>query len=263
MRWILTLLFAWSSVVAAGGTIEDTIDDARYRAYGSTYAAFTCRVIGVEVAGNSAHASCVLIGPHFALTAAHVVHEMTVCEVVTATGRHRVDRIWVHQEWQHDYGLHDIAIVHVAEPFGLLRYPPLSDGTESLGSVVTASGWGMTGRLSSGLQGGSSGLRAGTQRLYGSESAVWLCKIERRGTPLPYCIAPGDSGGGLWGRGADGQTRLIGVNSCVNRYGGGKPRHMAGEESAHTRVSLYLDWIASICGSLDEPCILASCQPQD
>jgi hypothetical protein len=259
---MLLIFFALSSV-AAGGTIEDTIPDSRYRAYGDTYAAFTCRVIGVEVAGTPAHASCVLIAPHFAVTAAHVVHEMTTCEVLTASSRHRVDRIWVHQEWQHDYGWHDIAIVHVAEPFGLAKYPPLSDGTESLGSVVTASGWGMTGKLSSGLQGGTAGLRAGTQRLHGSESAVWVCKIERRGTPLPYCIAPGDSGGGLWGRGADGSTRLIGINSAVSRYGGGRPRHVTGEESCHTRVSMYLEWIAGICGSLDEPCNLAACQPHD
>jgi hypothetical protein len=263
MRWLFTLIFAWSSVVAAGGTIEDSIDDARYRAYGDTFAAYTCRITGTEVAGNPAFATCVLIGPHWAVTAAHVVHEMTTCEVLTATGRHRVDRIFVHHEWQHDYGWHDIAIVHVAQPFTLAKYPALSDGTESLGSVVTAAGHGMTGKLSSGLQGGTAGLRAGTQRLHGFERSVWVCKIERGTTPLPLCIAPGDSGGGLWGRAADGSTRLIGINSAVSRYGGGRPRHVAGEESCHTRVSLYLDWIAGICGSLDEPCNLASCQPHD
>jgi hypothetical protein len=261
MRWVL-LLFALSSVAAAG-TIEDGIPDARYLAYGSTFGAYTCRVIGVEVAGNPAHASCVLISPHFAITAAHVVGDMTTCEVLAGDGRHRVDRIWVHHEWAHDYGWHDIAIVHVSVPFTLAKYPKLSDGTESLGTVVTAAGHGMTGRLSTGLQGGTSGLRAGTQRLYGFERSVWVCKIERGTTPLPLCIAPGDSGGGLWGRAADGSTRLIGINSAVSRYGGGKPRHVAGEESCHTRVSLYLDWIREVAGELDEPCILAACQPHD
>jgi hypothetical protein len=258
MRRLLLIFFALSSVAVAG-TIEDSIPDSRYREYGSTFAAHTCRITGVEVKGNSAFASCVLVSPHWALTAAHVVHEMVTCEILAGDSSHRVDRIFVHPEWQHDFGWHDIALVHTAQPFSVQKYPILSDATESLGAVVTASGYGMTGRLSTGLQSGSGGLRAGTQRLHGFERAVWVCKIERGTTPLPLCIAPGDSGGGLWGRAADGSTRLIGINSCVSRYGGGKPRHVAGEESAHTRVSLYLDWIAAVAGPLDEPCNLASC----
>lgn len=256
---MLLIFFALSSVVASGGTIEDSIPDSRYREYGKTFAPHTCRIRGVEVSGRPAHASCVLISPHWALTAAHVVADMTSCEILAGDGGHLVNRIFVHPEWQHDFGWHDIALVHTAQPFSVQRYPTLSDATESLGTVVTAAGYGMSGRLSTGLQSGSDGLRAGTQRLHGFERAVWVCKIERGTTPLPICIAPGDSGGGLWGRASDGSTRLIGINSCVSRYGGGRSRFVAGEESCHTRVSLYLDWIASIAGPLDEPCILASC----
>jgi hypothetical protein len=258
----LLIFFALSSV-AAGGTIEDTIPDSRYLAYGSTFAAHTCRITGVETTGRPAAASCVLIAPHWAVTAAHVVGDMTSCEIVTASGRHRVDQIFTHGEWTGEYGLHDIALVHVADPFALPRYAPLSDGSERLGAVCTATGYGMTGTLTSGLRGGDAALRAGTQRLHGSERSVWVCKIDRRGTPLPICIAPGDSGGGLWSRGADGSTMLIGINSCVTRYGGGKPRHVVGEESCHTRIDLYREWIASIAGELDSDCILASCQPRD
>jgi len=259
MRRLLLIFFALSSV-AAGGTIEDTIPDSRYLDYGRTFGEHTCRITGVESTGRPAAASCVLISPHFALTAAHVVGDMTSCEIVTAGGRHRVDQIFTHGEWTGEYGLHDIALVHVADPFPLAKYAPLSDGSERLGSVCTTTGYGMTGTLTSGLRGGDAALRAGTQRLHGSERSVWVCKIDRRGTPLPICIAPGDSGGGLWSRAADGSTRLIGVNSCVTRYGGGKPRHVAGEESCHTRVDLYLDWIREVAGELDEPCILASCR---
>jgi S1-C subfamily serine protease len=262
MRRLLLIFFALSSV-AAGGTIEDTIPDSRYLDYGETFAAHTCRITGTESTGRPAAASCVLIAPHWALTAAHVVGDMTSCEIVTAGGRHRVDQIFVHGEWIGEYGLHDIALVHVADPFQCVKYAPLSDGSERLGSVCTATGYGMTGTLTSGLRGGDAALRAGTQRLYGSERSVWVCKIDRRGTPLPLCIAPGDSGGGLWGRAADGSTRLIGINSAVSRYGGGRPRHVAGEESCHTRVSLYLDWIREVAGELDEPCNLAACQPHD
>jgi hypothetical protein len=220
-------------------------------------------VTGVEVSGRPVVATCVLVSPHWAITAAHVVHDLTVCGVVTADGRHRVDRIFVHQEWAQDFGWHDIALLHVAEPFALTKYPPLTDGTERLGDVCTAAGYGVAGRLSSGLgESGDASLRAGTQRLSAKERSVYVCQIARTGSPLPMCISPGDSGGGLWARGADGRTVLVGINSAVSRLGG-RPRHVAGEESVHTRVELYRDWIRSVAGDLDGDCILFACQPHD
>lgn len=98
-------------------------------------------------------------------------------------------------------------------------------------------------------------------RLTEAVASVWVCKIERGGSPLPFCIAPGDSGGGLWARAADGRTVLVGVNSYTAKIGTPPVRSQAGEESGHTRVALYLDWIREVAGKLDEPCTLAACQP--
>jgi hypothetical protein len=182
--------------------------------------------------------------------------------VLSDAGYHRVDRVFVHRDWADVFAKHDIALVHVVTPFRLAKYPPLTDGTERLGSVVTAAGYGVTGRLSEGYTRGDAEIRAGTMRLTGAEASVYVCEIRRGGSPLPFCIAPGDSGGPLWGTAADGRTVLIGVNSYTAKIGKAPVRSRVGEESGHTRVSLYREWIAEIAGPLDTPCTLAGCQRQ-
>lgn len=258
MRWLATLIVAASTASAA--TVDDSIGDAAYLGYAETFQPWVGRVIGADTSGTAIAGSCTLLAPHWALTAAHVVHELTRAEVVIGDQRHRVDRIYAHRDWRStDYGWHDIALVHVARPFSVQKYPTLSEGTESLQTVAAVSGYGMKGTLANGLQGADARLRAGTVRLSGTDRAVWVCRIER-GTPLPVCIAPGDSGGPLWAAGADGVVRLSGVSSFVARLG--EPaRYVWGEESGHTRVSLYLDWIDEVTGGLDVPCTMPSCQP--
>lgn len=256
MRWLATLLVAASTASAA--TIDESIGDAAYVAYAERFAEWTGRLVGPDAKGVPTAGSCTLVAPHWALTAAHVVHEMTRCDVVIGDDRHRVDRVYAHRQWRSDdYGWHDIALVHVARPFSVQKYPTLSEGTESLQAVAAVAGYGMTGTLAKGLQGGGGRLRAGTVRLSGTDRAVWVCRIER-GTPYPACIAPGDSGGPLWAAGADGVVRLSGVNSFVSRIA--EPaRYVWGEESGHTRVSLYRAWIDEVTGGLDVPCTMPSC----
>jgi hypothetical protein len=50
------------------------------------------------------------------------------------------------------------------------------------------------------------------------------------------------------------------VNSYTAKVGTGV-RSRAGEESGHTRVALYLEWIDGIAGKLDAECIMPGCQP--
>ena len=255
------LIFLGLSSVAAAGTIEDSIPDARYKQYGETFSPYTRPIKGLDSKGRTPHGTCVLIAPHWALTAAHVTEDLVAAGITTDAGEHIVTKFVPHPDYAGEYGWHDIALVHTATPFTLQKYPPLTDGTERLGSVVSAAGYGVTGRLSTGIKTDDAGLRAGTMRLVAEERSLLVCAISRHGSPLPFCIAPGDSGGPLWATASDGTTRLVGINSCVQRRGKEKPKHIAGEESCHTRVSLYLDWIRTTAG-LDGRCTLASCQPQ-
>jgi hypothetical protein len=256
---IIALLFVVSSVAAAG-TIEDSISDARYRNYGETFSPYVRPIIGLARDGKAPRGTCVIIAPHWALTAAHVTDQLVACSISGTGGTHLVTKFVPYPDYEGEYGWHDIALVYTPEPFALGKYPPLSDGTEKLGTVAAAVGYGVTGSLSSGVRvTEDSGIRAGTMTLTAHERSVLVCEIRRTGTPLPYCIAPGDSGGGLFAVAADGSTRLVGINSCVTRYGGGKVRHVDGEESCHTRVSLYVDWIRRVVG-LDDDSMLAECQ---
>jgi hypothetical protein len=259
MRGVLFFL-AWSSVAFAG-TIEDTIPDARYHEYGQAFANYTCQISGTTSDGKRGYGTCVLIAPHWAVTAAHVTKGMAQCSVATFAGEHVVSRVIPHPAYAGEYGWNDIALVHTSQEFRLQRFPPLSDGTEQLGTVAAAAGYGMTGTLSTGISGDDAGLRAGTQILTATERTLLVCDIRRTGTPLPFCIAPGDSGGGLWAAGADGTTRLVGIHSCVSRRGTERPRYAAGEESCHTRVSLFTGWIREVVGQPGEPCMVAGCEP--
>ena len=246
MRGLALILVLASSALA--GTTDDAIPDARYRDYGATFAAYTCRIVGMQTDGRPAVATCTLIAPEWALTAAHVVQDMTSCHVLTAEDdAHRVDRMFPHQEYNGRFQHADIALVHVDKPFTLAKYPPITDGTEQLGGVAIAVGYGVTGPISTGWTHGDVQIRAGTQRLDAIEGTVYVCKITRDGV-LPLAIGPGDSGGPLFGLDATGRTVLVGVNSYIARTGSGLPRSAVGEESGHTRVAPYRAWIKSIAG---------------
>lgn len=246
MRGLAIFLVVASSAIA--GTTDDAIPDARYREYGATFAAYTLRIVGMQTDNRPAVATCTAIAPHWALTAAHVVEDMATCHVLSSEDNaHRVDRIFTHHGYTGQFQLNDIALVHVDKPFTLKRYPPLTDGTEQLGGIAIAVGYGVTGPISTGWTHGDVQIRAGTQRLNGIEGTVYKCDIARD-TILPFAIGPGDSGGPLFGLDAKGRTVIVGVNSYIARTGSGMPRSMLGEDSGHTRVAMYREWIKSIAG---------------
>ena len=239
MRWAL-VVFVWAASSVFAGTTDDAVPDVRYREYASGFSPYTLRIVGRSMDGSPALASGVAISDHWALTAAHVAHDLTAC---TAGGK-AVDLIAVHPQWRgDDLGWHGIAALHVGESFGLAFYPPLSQGGEAVGDVVLMAGYGVTGRLSTGyvLESPSDGLlRAGTGKVVRHERAVVVLCPRRGLTPLPFMIAPGDSGGPLFIGG-----KLAGINSFT-MADRGPLNSREGEETGHTRVSLYLEWIAAV-----------------
>ena len=123
---------------AMAGTTDDAVPDHKFVRYAEAFASYTTRFRGLGDDGKISEATATLISPHWAITAAHVVHAKC----------------------------------------------------------------------------GSS--------------------------PLEFCISPGDSGGPLFAGG-----KLAGVNSFT-MASKGPLKSKAGEETAHTRVSLYREWINQV-----------------
>lgn len=222
---------------ASAGTIEDTVPDARYVEYGRAFSTYTARFKGTAADGRTHTATAVLIAPRWALTAAHVAKG---CEGVTlrynGDREASVSRVVVHPEWADRLGYADIALLQADADMGLAYYPPLSEGGE-LGRLASVVGYGVTGPISYGHTTADGQLRAGTQVVDRIERNCLVCDITRRGSVLEYGIAPGDSGGPLF---VDG--KLAGINSYTaspRSY----TRSQYGEESGHTRVAMYREWI--------------------
>lgn len=237
-------MLCWGSSVLAG-TTDDRHPDARYLDYATGFAPYTLRLVAMDPAKRVMTASAVAIAPHYALTAAHVASEIASCTLSSGANVTNVRQVWVHPDWREDnLGVADIAVLRTQEAFGIGYYPPLCDGGERLGGVVSIAGYGITGRLSTGHTHADGRLRAGTNTIERFERAVIVCLAFPGSSPLEYCIAPGCSGGPLF---LDG--KLAGINSYTSRDAGtGSLRSSTGEESGHTRVSLYREWILGIVG---------------
>lgn len=237
MRWAALIIVL--ALPAAAGTIEDSVPDSRYVEYGRAFSTYTARFKGTAADGRTHSATAVLIAPRWALTAAHVAEG---CEGVTLTYGERsqsIGKVLVHPEWSSRLGYDDIALLKADADFGLDFYPPLSDGGE-VGKVSSVAGYGVTGPLSYGHNLADGQLRAGTQRVDRIERNCLICDLTRRGSVLEYGIAPGDSGGPLF---VDG--KLAGINSYTaspRSY----TRSQYGEESGHTRVAMYREWIRQV-----------------
>jgi hypothetical protein len=242
---------------AFAGTTDDAIPDARYLEYGKGFAPYTARVGGLHEDGTTPFGTCVLIHDRWALTAAHVVEGLQRGVVIASTGTRRIDRICVHQGFTNAvYLWHDIALVRVNEPFGLPRYPPIATGDVPVGATASVVGFGITGRLSTGHDTYDGELRAGTGVVARIEAGVIVLPAKRGGSPLPLCIAPGDSGGPLFVNG-----ELAGIHSLTMKVRDGTPtKSREGEESAHTSVALYHKWIHAVMGEdVDGICKTGSC----
>lgn len=231
------------SAPALPGTTDDSIPDARYVEYGAGFAPYTAQVRVSRADGTVPCGSCVMISDHVALTAAHVLDGYVSGTVVTGSSSHSVASFSRHPQYDEGtFGAHDIALLRVDKSFGLRRYPPLSDGTERPGDTVSIAGYGITGRLSVGHSYFDGKIRAGTSTIRRLDGTLIVCPARAAGTALPICIAPGDSGGPVFSGG-----KVVGIASHTQKTSDGTPtRSKDGEESCHTRVSLYREWIANM-----------------
>lgn len=232
----MKFLAAILAVLAAAGTIDPGCSDRKHLEYGSQ---FHCvlKISGRDKESNrEAWASCVAISPRWIVTAAHVVTECDDWSVSVSGTTVKVVRVLIHDDFEDG---HDIAIGKTESDLGLDFYPALYGHQDEAGKLASICGYGITGTfrtggvLSDGLR------RAGSNFVDEVDSrGLLICSVGKgERTSLEYCIAPGDSGGGLF---IDG--KLAGINSVVIAKGR-SPKSTYGEESGHTRISTHREWI--------------------
>lgn len=240
MRTALLLLLL-AGTAAAGHRDNDTPDEL-YLDAGRRWASVTCEVSGEERRGVRAKGSGVAIAPEWVLTAAHVTADAPRDVRVRFADGTTVEAARVIQEPRFDrdrLGFHDIALVRLAKPLAIREYPPLAEGVP--GRVVEVAGFGMFGKLDGGELDYDGRLRAGNAVLRHVENTCLVCFADRGCCRLLYCPASGDSGGPLF----DAEGNLVGIHSYTARPVGRRRGHY-GEESAHTNVWLYREWIANV-----------------
>lgn len=236
-------IFILFSTQVFSGTIHPEILDSKYVEYGKKFT-YVYRLCGSYNDGKVFCASSVAIDPHFLLTAAHVVKDAKTCVVKDASGNdiHKAKEIIVNKDFEdRNFGFNDIAIIYVEDQLKIDFYPELYEDDDEVNKICSISGYGLNGTFETGCVKSDEYRRAGSNKIIRIENELLICDPSNHNrTELEFLIASGDSGGGLFIG-----NKLAGINSCV-MAADKKPDSTYGDESGHTRVSIYKGWIRKI-----------------
>jgi secreted trypsin-like serine protease len=221
------------------GTIDPEIPDQKYIEYGSKFDSVV-KICCFDGKGLSC-GSAVVIDAEWIITAAHVVEGSQNCTIIMNKKKYNIDKIIIHKNYKtHTFGYDDIALGHIEEKIDLKYYPKIYQNSDEVGKICSISGWGFTGNFITGTKIHDDNRRAGSNFIDRIEKNVLICSPSKRKdkfTELEFLICSGDSGGGLFI-----DNKLAGINSSVIGYDG-KSDSTYGDESCHTRLSLYYNWI--------------------
>lgn len=237
---IISIFLCFFISTTYAGTIDPKIPDQKYIEFGKEFYCVV-KLCGAYEDGTMFCASAVVIDEHHILTAAHVVKGYKTCFIIINDKKFILSKIIIHKDFDSEFGVADIALGYSEIDFGLEFYPPLYTDNDEIGKVASISGYGLTGTFNTGTVLSDNKKRAGSNRVDNIEKDLLICTPTRFGhkghTVLEFLIGSGDSGGGLF---IDG--KLAGINSCVMSIDR-PPMSKYDEESGHTRVSKFIDWI--------------------
>lgn len=238
--WLLILLIL--NIPVNGGTIHPSKNDNDYIAYANKYDC-VLRLITKKNHKITSASSCVLIDKKWILTAAHIFENKFSHEtfVVFENKEYKISKVFLAENFDPEkIGYNDLALCQLSEEVDYKKnFPKLYNNKNEANKIADIVGWGVTGNFDRGSWKDDSMLRAGTNRISSIENHLLMCNpsSDDHNSKLEFLISHGDSGGGLF---IDGQ--LAGINSLVFATDG-KPNSSWTDESGHTRISLFVDWI--------------------
>lgn len=239
--WLILVLFLTLPSACFSGTIDPSLQDNKYLKYAEDFK-YIVSISGIDNKGGMFSASAVLIDDHHVLTAAHVVKDAELCLISIGDAKYILSKITTHKDYNETFGVADIALGYCKQKFNLDFYPELYCGNDEIGKVCSIAGYGFTGNFNTGATRYDGKKRAGSNMINSIEKDLLLCdpsyRHDKKCTSLEFFIGSGDSGGGLF---IDG--KLAGINSCILSNNKTTPKSKYGEESGHTRVSKFVEWI--------------------
>jgi MYXO-CTERM domain-containing protein len=260
-RFVLLLGILASAILQPvsiwGATIRDDQPDSSYLALA---ASMEYAPVGTFVNSWGYTGSATLIAPDWVLTAAHNL-------ILASSGTFTINgmsyastQLIRNPGWNNSnpFGGYDFGLVHLSSPVVGITPATLYTGSSDLGQIGTFVGFGYTGTGLTGSQTLDYQKRAFQNVIDGSFSNATLvlgCDFDNPhtnvdnsfgdATPLTLegCVAPGDSGGGVFIT-IDSQTYLEGVISFVAALDGNANSDY-GDASGFGRVSAFTPWIIS------------------
>jgi hypothetical protein len=257
-KLLLVLIACLYSLSLIAGTIDPRRSDAEYLEYGNQHGCvlpIECVIVLSEDKDSNKEtvtqiryiASCVAISPRWVVTAAHVVKDTHNRYILYKDSKIEVDICAYHSKFDDNkFGSHDIALCHLSKELDLDFYPKLYEDQDEVGKISSQAGYGATGTFDTGAIKNDNKKRAGSNIIQSVNDHLLMCSVhEGKNTSLEFMIANGDSGGGLFI-----DKRLAGIHSCV-LASDKKPNSDYGDESGHTRISVFKSWIEDTISQIE------------
>ncbi len=235
--FVLCLIYSCKLIA---GTIDPNTPDEKYLNYGIKFQNVV-KLCCYDKENRMCCGSAVIIDSHWILTAAHVVNECNNHCIYLKNQKYLLKNIISHPDYKPSvFGYNDLALGYLSENANLDFYPDLYSDSDESGKICSIAGYGITGNFITGANISDSKKRAGSNIIDHIEKQVLICSPSKPGnnkTELEFLISNGDSGGGLFIN-----QKLAGINSAI-MCSDKKLDSSYGDESCHTRISVYRHWI--------------------